>query len=69
MTHLQEARDVPLVVDAHGHHVLKHPEEGTVLSFFGLGFAQQAVELEKQPACTFWRDRRVDSATHLFHPA
>lgn len=53
MTHLQEARDVPLVIDAHCHHVLKHPEEGTVLSFFGLGLAQQAVELEKQPPCAF----------------
>lgn len=53
MTHLQEARDVPLVIDAHGHHVLKHPEEGTVFSFFGLGLAQQAVKLEKQPPGTF----------------
>lgn len=51
---LQEAGDVPLVVDAHGHHVLEHPEERTVFSFFGLGLAQQAVELKKQPSCSSW---------------
>lgn len=52
--HLQEPGDVPLVVDAHGHHVLKHPEERPVLPFFGLGFAQQPVELKEQPPGAFW---------------
>lgn len=59
---LQESRDVPLVVDAHGDHVLKHPEERPVLSFFGPGFAQQTVELKEQPPCAFIEafPRRVD---------
>ncbi len=57
VTHLQEPGDVPLVIDAHGNHVLKHPEERTVLSFFGLGLAQQTVKLEEQPPCAFWSNK------------
>lgn len=63
--HLQEARDVPLVVDAHGDHVLEHPEERPVLSFFGLGLAQQAVELEEQPPCAFWRGETINQKKSL----
>lgn len=50
---LQESRDVPLVIDAHGDHVLKHPEERPVLPFFRLGLTQQAVKLKEQPPCAF----------------
>lgn len=60
-THLQEPRDVPLVVDAHGNHVLEHPEEWPVLSFFWLGLAQQTVELEEQPPCAFWSNKNTVS--------
>ena len=62
-THLQEPRDVSLVVDAHGNHVLEHPEERPVLSFFGLGLAQQAVELEEQPPCAFWSNNNAVSGS------
>lgn len=47
--YLQEPRNVPLVVDPHGHHVLKHPEEGPFLSSFGTGVVEQMVELEEEP--------------------
>ena len=53
LTNLQEARDVSLVVDSHGDHILEHPEERSLLSFFRPGLAQQAVELKEQPTCTF----------------
>lgn len=33
--HLQEARDVPLVANLHGYHILKHPEEGPVVTLLG----------------------------------
>lgn len=68
--HLQEARDVPLVVDAHGDHVLEHPEERPVLPFFGLGLAQQAVELEEQPPCAFWRGETINQTkVHQAEPS
>lgn len=45
--HLQEARDVPLVADAHGHHVLKEPEEGASVTLLRPSLMQQAVKLEE----------------------
>lgn len=50
---LQEPRDVPLVVDPHGHHVLKHPEEGALLARLGPGVVEQVVELEEKPPGPF----------------
>lgn len=48
-THLEEARDVPLVAHAHGHHVLEEPEEGPVVALLGPGFMEEAVKLEEEP--------------------
>lgn len=53
-THLQEARDVPLVTDAHGHYILEEPEERAGIALLGPGLMQQAVEFEEQttgPLC------------------
>lgn len=52
-TNLKEAGNVPFIIDTHCNHVLKHPEEGSVLSFFWLGFTQQAIELKEQAAGPF----------------
>lgn len=53
LPYLQEPRDVPLVVDPHGHHVLKHPEEGALLARLGPGVVEQVVELEEKPPGPF----------------
>ena len=58
-TNLEETGDVSLVVDAHGDHVLEHPEEGAVLGLLGLGLTQQTVELKEQPPCALWTDRQT----------
>lgn len=60
ITNLEETGDVPLVVDAHGDHVLEHPEEWAVLALLGLGLTQQAVELKEQPPCALWTDRQTE---------
>lgn len=57
-THLQEARDVPLVADAHGHHILEEPEERAVITLLGPSLVQQAVELEEQTTGALCEERR-----------
>lgn len=57
LPYLQEPRDVPLVVDPHGHHVLKHPEEGALLARLGPGVVEQVVELEEKPPGPFCTGR------------
>lgn len=61
MTYLQEARDVPLVIDTHGNHILEHPEEGPVLPLLRFGLTQQAVKLKEQPPCAFCVNQTVRS--------
>lgn len=56
-TDLQEARDVPLVAHPHGHHVLKEPEEGPVVTLLGPGFVEQAVELKEEAPGALWEGR------------
>lgn len=48
--YLEKSRDVPLVTNAHGHHILKEPEEGAVISLLGPRIMQEAVELKEEPA-------------------
>lgn len=67
---LQETRDVTLIVDAHGGHVLKEPEEGTLLPLLGLGLVQKAVELEEQSPrafCTRVHTRTGTRGAHATH--
>lgn len=45
---LQEARYVPLIADAHGHHVLEEPEERPLIPLLRPGLVEQPVELEEE---------------------
>lgn len=52
--YLQEAADCLLISRSHGHHILIEPEEGPLLSRWGLGIGQHSEELKEQPACPLW---------------
>lgn len=47
----QESGGVFLVIHFHGHNILKHPEERTVVSILGAYVIQQMVNLEEEPSC------------------
>lgn len=48
--YLKKSRDVPLVTNAHGHHILKEPKEGAIISLLGPRIMQEAVELKEETA-------------------
>lgn len=50
-THCQESGDVFLVIHFHGHNILEHPEERTVVTLLGACIIQQMVKLEEEPSC------------------
>lgn len=54
--YLEESADVGLVVGAHEDHVLKQPEERTVVALLRLQHRQDPVELEEESPSAFCKE-------------
>lgn len=61
-SYLQEPANVRLVVGIHEDHVLKEPEERTIVSFLWLQHGQYAVELKEESSGSLCRTNREEQA-------
>lgn len=64
-SYLQEPANVRLVVGIHEDHILKEPEEGTVVSFLWLQHGQYAVELKEESSGSLCRMKREEQAERV----
>lgn len=69
-SYLQEPANVRLVVGIHEDHVLKEPEERTVVSFLWFQQGQYAVELKEESSgslCRRNKEEQVERVRALQH--
>lgn len=65
--HLKESADVWLVMSTHENHVLKQPEERTVVTLLRLQHGQYAVKLKKEPSSALCRTNRARLTERIIH--
>lgn len=64
-SYLQEPANVRLVVGIHEDHVLKEPEERTVVAFLWLQHGQYAVELKEESSGSLCRMNREEQSERV----